>query len=58
MNTHLGKVEQRLKLAGCTFYKSQHSSLWVCELEGQRLASEATKPLCITKAAKALGEAV
>jgi hypothetical protein len=59
MNTHLGKVEERLKAAGCVFYKNGCTPVsWLCMLDGKRIANEATKPLCIKAAAKALGEPV
>ena len=57
MNTHLGKVEDRLKAAGCVFYKSGKLD-WMCMLDGKRICQESTKPLCIKAAAKALGEPV
>lgn len=57
MNTHLGKVEAKLKEAGCLFYKNGLLE-WMCLLDGKRIALESTKPLCIKAAAKALGEPV
>jgi len=61
MNTHLGKIQQRLEDGGCRFLSTKNASSgkeFKCFLGAELIASASTKAECIKIAAKKLGEAV